>query len=325
MIGLDGTRGDLFDRALATGAPALRALAGAGRFAACPEPHAASCARAHAGPKLGDDFQWVTGPGWASVLTGVGPAYHELRDNQPASLARFCETSRRHPSFLARARAAGLATAPGGTSAFLSSSYGDERVPGVLDYECGCRGELPALDFGARASCNASARLSLDARDPERDRLLSQWLLARIEDAGTAIAMGVFDCIDEVGHRHGFEVGAETLAAVAQTDALLAPLFAAVARRAAGAGERWLVVVTADHGGHDTLLGYGVHDTREGLDDAVPFGVAVFEAPGAAPAAPPPLRELVAPVRQMDAHATVLHWLELPLAANLEGRVQGLR
>ncbi len=326
VIGLDGTRGDLLERAIADAAiaPALRRLARAGRFAACPEPAASSCARAHAGPAAGAGFQWVTGTGWASVLTGVGNARHGLRDNEPGSLAVFCESSRVHPSFLALARAAGLATAAGGTAAFVSSAYGAQQQAGVLDYECGCRGERPALDAGARTSCNASERLSLDGRAADRDARLAAWLLARVSEPDASVVMGVFDRIDEAGHRHGFGIGEETLAAVAATDRLLAPILAALEQRAASAGERWLVVVAADHGGHDALFGRGAHDTRAGLDDAVPFGVARFEPGSAGAPSPARPRELVAPVRQMDVHPTVLHWLGLPVAAELDGRVQGL-
>jgi hypothetical protein len=58
------------------------------------------------------------------------------------------------------------------------------------------------------------------------------------------------------------------------------------------------------------------HDTRAGPDDAIPFAVALIGAPLPLP--------LVPPVSQMDAHPTVLRWLELPIAPNLDGRVQGL-
>jgi hypothetical protein len=321
VIGLDGTRGDVFDAALAGHAPALRALRERGRFARCSEPRDPQCARAHSSPRRDDTYQWITGPGWLSVLTGVGAFAHGVRDNEKASLARFCASSRVFPSFLARARSAGLRTAAGGTAAFVTSLYGDDEVVGVLDYECGCSGDRPAVARGAASSCNASERLSLDGRDPERDRVLARWLLARIEDEEVAVAIGVFDRIDEAGHRHGFGIRPESLRALSETDALLAPIFAALDSRARERGEHWLVVVTADHGGHEVAMGYGLHDTRAGEDDAIPFGVARFE-PAATPRAP---RRLVAPVTQMDVHPTVLAWLGLPIAPGLEGRVQGLR
>jgi hypothetical protein len=263
----------------------------------------------------------MTGPGWLSALTGIGALAHGARDNGEASLAEFCASSRVLPSFLARARSAGLRTAAGGTAAFVSSAYGDDEIVGVIDYECGCSGERPALARDAKSSCNASERLSLDGRDPERDAALARWLLARIEDPGVVISIGVFDRIDEAGHRYGFEPGPETLRAVAETDALLAPIFASLERRARELGERWLIVVTSDHGGHDVAMGYGMHDTRQNFDDAIPFGVAQFEAAGMSDE----LAALVAPVTQMDVHPTVMAWLGLPVAPGLEGRVQGLR
>ncbi len=319
VIGLDGTRGDvlhaaLFERELA---PALRSLAGGGVFAPCPSPEAPGCARAGRGPREDRGFRWVTGPGWAAVLSGVDAGRHGVRENGHANLARYAETSRRHPSFLKRARDAGLATAAGGVGAFLTSSDRGGIYPGVLDYECGSGEAGPRVRVESRSSCNLTHRLGLDSRDDQRDEKLVDFLRSQVRDPAPAVVMGVLDEIDEAGHRHGFDANPAYLAAIAAADVLVARLVAEVERGVRERGEEWLVLVTADHGGHRRLLGGGAHDSVPGEDDAVPFLVAT---PGAA-ARLAPLRP---PVRQMDAHPTVLFWLGLPLAPGLDGQVQGV-
>lgn len=319
VIGLDGTRGDLlhaalFERGLA---PALRGLAERGRFAPCPRPEAPECARAYPGARQDEAFHWVTGPGWAAVLSGVDALRLGVRENGHARLARYAETSRLHPSFLKRARDAGLATAGGGVGAFLTSRDGDGVYPGVLDYECGSGEAGPEVAVESRSSCNLTHRLAPESRDPLRDEKLAAFLHQQLLDPEPAVVMGVFDEIDEAGHQSGFGANPAYLAAIAAADALVAPLLAEVERRARERGEAWLVLATADHGGHRRLLGGGEHDRRPGEDDAIPFLVAVYGA-GAR------LGPLRPPVRQMDAHPTVLFWLGLPLAPGLDGRVQGL-
>jgi hypothetical protein len=212
---------------------------------------------------------------------------------------------------------AGLGSVAGGVGAFLTSSDGDGIYPGVLDYECGAGDAGPVIHFAGRWSCNLTHRLGLDSRDPKRDEKLVDFLLTQLRDSGGAVAMGVLDQIDEAGHSHGFGSNPHYLAAIAAADALVARLLAEVERGASERGEAWLVLVTADHGGHRRWFSGGEHDVRAGEDDAVPFLLAVYGAG-------PTLAPLRAPVTQMDAHPTLLRWLGLPLAPDLDGRVQGL-
>jgi hypothetical protein len=318
VIGLDGTRADLlhaamFERGIA---PALRRLAERGVHAPCPRPGAPGCARAYPGPREDPAYRWVTGPGWASVLSGVSAVRLGVTENGHARLRPFAESARRHPSFLERAQEAGLVTAAGGVGAFLTSRDGDGSYPGVLDYECGANEAGPAIRPEGRWSCNLTHRLALESRDPGRDEKLADFLLGQLRDPALSVAMGVFDEVDEAGHRHGFAANRAYLSAIAEADALLAPLLAEVERGAGERGERWLVLVTADHGGHRRWLRGGEHGARAGEDDAIPFLLALYG--DATPLAP-----LRPPVTQMDAHATVLRWLGLPLAPDLDGRAQG--
>jgi hypothetical protein len=320
VLGIDGARGDVLDDlAWKRGTvPALRDLMARGIHARCPDPASAECARAHPGPRIAPEAAWVTAPGWASVLSGVDARRHGVIDNSPASLARYARTARLFPSFLMRARATGLETAAGGVGAFLTSVDGEGVYPGVLDHECAeTPSELRASAL-RRASCNLSQRLPLDSRDPGRDAKLVAWLIERAAEPRADALMGVLDQVDEAGHRHGFGSRSEYIAAFRAADALIGPLVAELERGVATRCEAWLVIVTADHGGHARFLRGGAHGQRPGTDDAIPFSVTVL-GPSA------PLIPLRAPVTQMDVHPTVMHWLGLPLGSELDGRVQGIR
>jgi hypothetical protein len=320
VLGIDGARGDVLDDLAwkRGGVPALRDLMARGVYARCPEPASPECARAHPGPRIAPQSAWVTAPGWASVLSGVDARRHEVLDNSPASLTRYVQTARAFPSFLMRARAAGLGTAAGGVGAFLTSTDGEGIYPGVLDHECAeTPRELRAAALRT-ATCNLSQRLPLDSRDPRRDAKLVAWLIERTAEGRADVLMGVLDQVDEAGHRHGFGPRSSYRAAFRAADALIDPLVAELERGVATRCEAWLVIVTADHGGHARFLLGGAHGQRPGSDDAIPFSVTVLGASV-------PLLPLRAPVTQMDTHPTVMHWLGLPLAPELDGRVQGIR
>jgi hypothetical protein len=317
VIGIDGARGDVLDELVweRGGAPALRDLMARGAYARCPEARSPECARAHPGPRRVASARWVTAPGWAAALSGVDSLRHEVHDNSLASLARYEQTSRRFPSFLMRARGAGLVTAAGGVGAFLSSTDGGGLYPGVLDFECAQTGGDLAAVAARTASCNLTHRLPLDSRDPDRDAKLAAWMARKLAEPDTDVIMGVLDQVDEAGHRFGFG-GSRYAAAFTRTDALIGPLVAELERGVRERCEAWLVIVTADHGGHRRLLFGGEHGRRAGADDAIPFVVSLLGAERARP--------LAAPATQMDTHPTVARWLGLPLAPDLDGRVQGI-
>lgn len=317
ILGIDGARGDVLHDLVwkRAQAPALQALMSRGAWARCPDAGSRECARAHPGPRHAPGSTWVTAPGWASVLSGVDSPRHEVNDNTPASLGAWTRSAREFPSFLLRARQAGLATAAGGVGAFLSSPDGRGVYPGVLDWECTDAARDPQATARWTESCNLTQRLALDSRDPERDEKLVAWLLERIA-GDAAVVMGVLDQVDEAGHRSGFgssRYRKALRAADAQVGRLVADLDRGVDERC----EAWLVIVTADHGGHRRLLLGGSHDRRAGPDDAIPFTLALLGAPHAVP--------LVAPVTQMDVNPTVLSWLGLEPVPGLDGREQGIR
>ncbi len=58
------------------------------------------CARAHSGQRTGDDFRWLTAPGWLSVLTGADNFHHQVKDSEPENLEAYTRTRKQWPTFL---------------------------------------------------------------------------------------------------------------------------------------------------------------------------------------------------------------------------------
>ena len=140
------------------------------------------------------------------------------------------------------------------------------------------------------------------------------------EVAGPLVVHGAFeagglDGVDAAGHRHGFSSNDGYLSAMSVVDSQIKPLLTEVRKRAQLQNEQWLVLLTADHGGHNILL-WGLHDTREGEDDAVPFVLATYGNCTK-------LQPLKYPVRHMDVHPTVMAWFDEE-SPGIDGKVQGL-
>jgi hypothetical protein len=109
---------------------------------------------------------------------------------------------------------------------------------------------------------------------------------------------------DGAGHLHGW-MGPEYLAAVQRADRCVAQIMKAVQAR--GQRERTLVLLTADHGGHD-------HDHTSDIrsDTHIPW----ILWGGAAR----PDTRIQRQVFNTDTAATILHALGLPMPAGIEGR-----
>jgi hypothetical protein len=320
VIGLDGTTGPgLNYRALVQGkAPALAALMRGGKFTPCSNSRDTRCARAHSGPHTGEDFRWVTGPGWCSVLTGVDNKKHGVKDNAYKNLSVFSQTSLKHPTFMKRLISKGMKTAAGGVATFMSATKNGKIIPGIIDYECGADAEhKPLTPASSSSSCNLTARQASDGKDNFRDENLTRFLEAEIANPSIDLAMGVFDKIDATGHWNGFSNNKIYLKSISSTDILVARLIQAIEKRVQNEQEEWLVIVTADHGGHNVFFGWGLHDTVEWQDNAIPFIIKTFGSDY-------PLNELTYPVTHMDVHPTLMEWFGLPQTADIDGHPQAI-
>ena len=172
----------------------------------------------------------LTLPAHASMLTGLVPPRHGVRDNGLAALPRSAVT------LAERAHEAGFQTAAFLGSVVLDEGFGLEQ--GFERYEAPARSFYngPSLGYAERPAAEVAklAAAWLHARDPERPFFL--W--AHFWDAHAPYAPAP-DMKARAGNN-------DYLGEVAACDAALGKLLAAL--RAEGLDDSTLVVVVADHG-----------------------------------------------------------------------------
>lgn len=144
---------------------------------------------------------------------------------------------------------------------------------------------------------------SLDAYQfiPDRDVVIAG-AAAPLLAEGYHLFFVHFPTVDWMGHAYGW-LSWEQFSVARRADEGLGTLLAAL--EAAGLRSQTLVIVTADHGGHDQL-----HGTRRPEDMTIPW---VVQGPGVTPG------ELTAPVNITDTAATIAYFLGLPVPAGWDG------
>ncbi|MEJ5223708.1 MAG: alkaline phosphatase family protein [Anaerolineales bacterium] len=120
---------------------------------------------------------------------------------------------------------------------------------------------------------------------------------------GFDLAFIHFALPDGMGHEYGW-LSPEYLSVVRRSDESIAALFAAL--ESAGLRETTMVIITADHGGHEST-----HGTRRAEDMTIPW---IMTGPGVVP------QQLIQPVSTTDTAATVLWALDLPLPPEMVGQ-----
>lgn len=135
ILALDGAKASVLHQAMfnLSNAPNLKYLLANGVGSVCSDIKSPECVFTHSGNRYGSKppitkdsyksiYEWVTGPGWCSVLTGVDTPKHQVRGNEIVELLPFVKSSKDYPTIFMRAKAAGLRTAASGDYGFLSSS-----------------------------------------------------------------------------------------------------------------------------------------------------------------------------------------------------------
>jgi hypothetical protein len=107
---------------------------------------------------------------------------------------------------------------------------------------------------------------------------------------------------DDMGHVYGW-LSPEQLSVVYRADEALGALLAALDER--GLRDQTLLIITADHGGHNKR-----HGTRQPVDMSIPW---IAAGRGVAP------KQLETAVHTMDTAATVAYSLGLPIPAEWDG------
>jgi hypothetical protein len=155
----------------------------------------------------------VSGPGWSSIFTGVEASRHRIFGN-----GGWASFDRSYPSFVARARSAGLRTA----AACNWTPILDEIL------------EDDALDWSARGDDDAVTTALGDS------------LRAGLHD----VHYVHLNDPDAAGHGSGFATYSEAyVGALEASDARVGRLLDALFARPTLMSEDWLIIVTTDHGG----------------------------------------------------------------------------
>ncbi|MFB8085806.1 alkaline phosphatase family protein [Streptomyces sp. NPDC055992] len=207
VIGLDGA---LLGRIKDASTPHLDALMAGGVTAA---------SRIYADPLA----PTLSGPGWSTILTGVWPDKHLVKDN-----AFTGHAFARYPDFLTRVERAKPAL-----STYAVSSWAP-ITDTVFSSAVDTRVSTPSAEYDTGTTSRAVAELGGGDRDAVFVHL---------------------DNIDHAGHSYG-AASSQYLTAIQTADAQVGRILAAVTGRSTYASEDWLIMVTADHG-HTDAGGHG--------------------------------------------------------------------
>lgn len=221
LIGIDGLNWDAADSSTA---PTLRGLAAEGAFATMEMP-----------------VPTLSGPGWATLLTGASPSQHGVVDNTLRNnVLALC------PDILSRAFHQDSTTVT-----FAAAGW-----PPLVDPN----GVGPIIHHRAEQSSFGTHRVvSRDGETLGYQRVDAE--IVAYAKAALALPMGpnvsfVHLCnADEIAHIYG-ATGPQYREAIAQIDQYVAEIVAGVQTRVATFDERWIVAVTTDHG-HRPEGGHG--------------------------------------------------------------------
>ncbi len=186
----------------------------------------------------------ISGPSWSTILTGVWDTKHGVKDNTYAG-ARFDL----YPSVFTR-----LETAqPSLLTESISTWGGIDNIASSGTPKADV--VVTTADAGSGAATDAATADAV-ARD--------------ITDKGPDLIFTQLDQVDGAGHSGGTN-GAAYEESIASVDAQVGKIVDAVDQRAAKTGEKWTVLVTADHG-HKPTGGHGGQTPAEATTFVVARG-----------------------------------------------------
>lgn len=217
VVGVDGVRWPIAEQDGV--APCLTRLASEGAFVEFEMP-----------------VPTLSGPGWATLLTGTPPSVHGVRDNQLVGHRLFA-----CPDLLSRAFYADQTT-----STFAAVGWPVLGAPGGLGPVIHERAEQQKAGLHRVVVRDGETfgylRVDAEIRDFARYALSGS--------AAPDMSFVYFCHADDVGHLCG-SLSEEYREAVSGVDGHVSALVDAVSARVAEQGERWLVAVVTDHGHKD--------------------------------------------------------------------------
>lgn len=225
VIGLDGA---LLNRIKDADAPHLDALMAAGLTSVSP---------LYADPMA----PTLSGPGWSTIITGVWPDKHHVKDN-----AFTGNDFARYPDFLTR-----IETAKPALSTYAVASW-NPVTDTIFSAKVDTRVSTPDAEYDTGTTSRAAAELAGGNRDAVFVHL---------------------DNVDHAGHSYG-AASTQYLDAIHGVDTQVGQLVAAVKGRAGYGSEDWLIMITADHG-HTDAGGHGGASAAERQTFLIASGGAI--------------------------------------------------
>jgi predicted AlkP superfamily pyrophosphatase or phosphodiesterase len=202
------------------------------------------------------DMPTVSGPSWTTLLTGTTQKVHSVIDNdyKEHNLASA-------PDFLSRAKAQNPAlttyAAAGWPPLIDPSDVGPVIRTRVEDQELG----------NHRIFARDGETHGYERVDPE----VAQDAVATIDEYGPDLSFVYFCGADEAGHIHGTLEG-PYFDAIERIDSFVAKMYQSVQKRQQDFGEKWLIVITTDHG-HRDEGGHGGDSEQERASFVIAHGI----------------------------------------------------
>ncbi|MFJ8912989.1 alkaline phosphatase family protein [Amycolatopsis sp. NPDC102389] len=223
VFGIDGL---VFSKTAPLKTPNLDALVAAGRFSETWLP---------ANPMA----PTLSGPGWATIATGVWPDKHKVLSNnwgEATDLARY-------PDFLTRIERENSAKktfAIADWPPLTTTAVGPPIFSDEIDTKVSVDGSLPVAEGDAQIAAKAADHL---------------------KNSGPDASFVYFHAVDSAGHTCGTEKDCYRTA-IEQTDVNLGEVVNAIKARESYADEDWTFIVTTDHG-HVPAGGHGGSSPEE--------------------------------------------------------------
>ncbi|MGQ4482809.1 alkaline phosphatase family protein [Streptomyces sp. SAS_276] len=171
----------------------------------------------------------LSGPGWSTIITGVWPDKHLVKDNAFTG-AQFT----RYPDFLTRVETA---------------------KPQLVTYAVASWAPVTDTVFSAGVDTRVSTPSA------EYDTGTTSRAVAQLRDGNPDAVFVHLDNIDHAGHSYG-AASQQYLDAIHTADAQLGQIVAELKARPTYSAEDWLIMVTADHG-HTDPGGHGGSTLQE--------------------------------------------------------------
>lgn len=326
IIVLEGMKGTVFDALMSNSKlPNIQYLAAQGTRSMCSSLSDSRCGRTQSGQLLGSQYMWTSGPGLASILTGVNADKHRVTNDTFNAYTQFTLTTQTYPSFLSVAKKAGLSTQIIGASHLVTSTTsagGSCSLLGIADFECGTDAAGRCLQS---STCNVDRRVAtLPVNDfaGTEEVALNNLLAAAFTSTSfnsdiTVLHANKLARLAEDPSFPDFFYSADSVDYAAEAyvlDSVVGQLMAYITDRVVHTKENWMVILTSDRGGLGKSSGTNTDD-----DEVIPFVVATMTTSGNLV-----LNPLTLPTTQMDVAPTVLAWFGLTAPTTVDGRVQGV-